>query len=168
MNRKAEEPKEGALTMGMDYDTTGFDEFQAIILQKSRSRTKAQKQQLELLALRYEMEDYIASAGTSEKPAGAFLKDFLGILNVQQKHFAKYIGMKPSNLSKVIKGERPVNNDLALIFARLFNHDPILWIEIQAKNEMNRIRSAGREYETYTLAELLREQEEAYLMRKKK
>ena len=57
MNRKAEEPKEGALTMGMDYGTTGFDEFQAIILQKSRSRTKAQKQQLELLALRYEMED---------------------------------------------------------------------------------------------------------------
>ena len=168
MKKKTEEPKEGALTRGMDYGTPGFDEFQAVLLQKSRSRTKTQKQQAKLLALRFEMEDYLALAGNPEKTAGDFLKDFLGILDVQQKYFAKYIGMKPSNLSKVIKGERPVNNDLALIFARLFNHDPMLWIEIQAKNEMNRIRSAGEKYETYSLGELLREQEAAYLLRKKK
>lgn len=168
MKKKVEEPKEGALTRGMDYGTPGFDEFQAILLEKSRSRTKAQKQQLELLALRFEMEDYIALAGGPEKTTGEFLKDILGILEVQQKYFAKYIGMKPSNLSKVIKGERPVNNDLALIFARLFNHDPMLWIKIQAKNEMNRIRNAGKKYETYSLGELLREQEAAYSSRNKK
>jgi len=168
MKKKAEEPKEGALTRGMDYGTPGFDEFQAVILQKSRSRSEVQKQKVELLALKFQMEDYNASDGIPEKTAGDFLKDFLRILDVQQKYFAKYIGMKPSNLSKVIKGERPVNNDLALIFARLFNHDPILWIEIQAKNEMNRIRSAGKEYETYSLGELLGEQEAAYLLHKKK
>lgn len=168
MKKKAEDPKEGALTRGMDYGTPGFDEYQAVLLQKSRSRSAVQKQNVELLALKYQMEDYIASVGTREKTAGDFLKDFLGILDVQQKYFANYIGMKPSNLSKVIKGERPVNNNLALIFSRLFNHDPMLWIEIQAKNEMNRIRSAGKEYETYTLGELLGEQAAAYLLRKKK
>lgn len=102
------------------------------------------------------MEEYLAMAETSEKTAGDFLKDFPGILDVQKKYFAKYIGMKPSNLSKELKDERPVNNDLALIFARLFNHDPMLWIKIQAKNE------------SYSPGELLRKQEAAYSSRNKK
>ena len=79
-------------------------------------------------------------------------------MNIRQNKFAEYIGIKPSNLSKLISGERPVNFDLALVFGRLFNHNPMLWIEIQAKNELKKLSDASREkYASYSLNDLIGE-----------
>ena len=157
MKKRLEEPKESALTHKMDVGTQGFDEFQAILLEKSRNRTEIQKRKIDLLAIKYQIEDYLASDEAEEKSAGYFLKLILRTLNIQQKQFAEYIGLKPSNLSKLMKRERSINYDLALIFGRLFNHKPMLWIEIQAKNELKRLLNAEkRNYSVYTLNDLIK------------
>jgi addiction module HigA family antidote len=155
MKKKLEE-KETVLTQKMDVGKEGFDDFQAILLKKSKERNENQRRKIDLLTLKYQMEDYLTSIRSSEKSAGEFLKLILKTLKIQQKQFAEYIGIKPSNLSKLLKGERSINYDLALIFGKLFNHDPMLWIEIQAKNELNRLQQAEQnKYSVYSLNELL-------------
>ena len=126
---------------------------------KSIERSTQQKRNIDLLTLRYEMEDYVNSEKEEVKSAGEFLKGILKSLQIHQNKFANYIGLKPSNLSKLISGERSINYDLALIFGQLFNHDPMLWIEIQAKNELHRLLSAKkRRYSDYSLNDLITEQ----------
>lgn len=158
MNKQLEEPKETILTQRMDVGTPGFDDFQTVLLKKFRGQTENQKRKIDLLTIKYQMEDYLSSIETQEKSTGEFLKAILNALHIQQKHFAEYIGMKPSNLSKLISGERPINYDLALIFGKIFNHSPLLWIEIQAKNELDRLQHAERnKYAIYSLNDLIKE-----------
>ena len=162
MKKRMEEPQESMLTYRMDVDTQGFDDFQAILLNKSKKRTENQKRRIDLLTIKYEMEDYLISDKSIVKSVGEFLKTILKTLKIQQKQFAEYLGLKPSNLSKLISGERTINYDLALIFGRLFNHNPMLWIEIQAKNELNRLLHAERKkYSVYSLNDLVREHKNA-------
>nr|WP_321357021.1 helix-turn-helix domain-containing protein [uncultured Draconibacterium sp.] len=162
MKNRIEEPQESMLTQRMDVGSQGFNDFQAILLSKSRKRTESQKMGIDLLTIKYEMEDYLISDESEVKPVGEFLKTILRTLKIQQKQFAEYLDLKPSNLSKLINGERTINYDLALIFGRLFNHNPMLWIEIQAKNELNRLLHAERKkYSIYSLSDLVREQKNA-------
>ena len=162
MKNRIEEPQESMLTQRMDVGSQGFNDFQAILLSKSRKRTESQKMGIDLLTIKYEMEDYLISDKSEVRPVGEFLKAILRILKIQQKQFAEYLDLKPSNLSKLINGERTINYDLALIFGRLFNHNPMLWIEIQAKNELNRLLHAERKkYSVYSLTDLIREQKNA-------
>lgn len=162
MKKKIEEPQESMLTQRMDVGTQGFNDFQTILLSKSRQQTENQKRKINLLTIKYEMEDYLISENSDVKSAGEFLKTILKTLKIQQKQFAEYLDLKPSNLSKLISGERTINYDLALIFGRLFNHNPMLWIEIQAKNELNRLLHAERKkYSAYSLSDLVRERKNA-------
>ena len=162
MERQKPEPQEGMLTNRMDIGTQGFDDFQAVLLKKSRKRTDIQKRKIDLLTLKYQMEDYIVSDERDVKSAGEFLKIILKSLHIKQNKFAEYIGLKPSNLSKLMNGERNINYDLALIFGRLFNHSPMLWIEIQAKNELYRLANAEiNKYSSYSLNDLIREHKNA-------
>ena len=156
MKKQIKEPQENILTNRMDVGTQGFNDFQAIILKRSRERSEDQKRKIELLTLKYQMEDYINSETNEVKTAGEFLKVILKLLNIQQNKFANYIGLRPSNLSKLINGERPINYDLALILGKLFNHSPILWVEIQAKNELQRLADSDRsKYSNYSLNDLM-------------
>lgn len=156
MKNKIIEPDTTLLTSRMDVGTKGFDDFQALLLNKSRERTDNQKKKIELLSIKYQMEDYVNSQDSELRTAGEFLKYILKTLLIQQNRFAKYIGMEPSNLSKLINGERTINYNLALIFGRLFNHNPMLWIEIQAKNEIkNLLHSDKSKYADYSLNDLL-------------
>ena len=158
MKKRIEGPQESKLTHRMDVGTQGFDDFQAILLNKSKERTEKQKRRIDLLTFKYQMEDYLISEKSEVKSVGEFLKSILKTLKIKQKDFAEYLGLKPSNLNKLISGERTINYDLALIFGRLFNHNPMLWIEIQAKNELNRLLHAERKkYSVYSLSDLVRE-----------
>ena len=162
MKNRIEEPQESTLTQRMDVGSQGFNDFQAILLSKSRKRTESQKMGIDLLSIKYEMEDYLISDKSEIKPVGEFLKTILKTLKIQQKQFAEYLDLKPSNLSKLINGERTINYDLALIFGRLFNHNPMLWIEIQAKNELKKLlRAKSKKYSVYSLTDLIREQKNA-------
>ncbi len=158
MKKQINEPEESALTTKMDIGTKGFDDFLVILLNKSRQRSENQKRRIDLLAFKYRMEDYINSETKEIKPIGDFLKAILKSLHIQQNTFANYIGLKPSNLSKLLNGERSINYDLALVFDKLFNHDPMLWIEIQAKNEINRLEHSDKnKYSDYSLNDLIKQ-----------
>ncbi len=153
---KETEPTTGVLTNRMDTKTNEFDQFQAILLTKSKERSEEQKRHTEIMSLKYKMEDYLKSEGQDISLAGEFLKLYLKALQIQQNKFADYIGLKPSNLSKLINGERPINYEMALIFGEIFNIDPMLWIEIQAKNELKKLKTSGRsKYQKYSLSDLI-------------
>jgi len=159
MKKEIEDIKNGLLTNSMDIGTKGFDEFQAILLKKSKDRDAHQMRSIELLSLKYEMEDYIDSQEEEIKSAGYFLKLFLKSLQIQQNNFANYIGLKPSNFSKLLSGERSINYDLALIFGKIFNHNPMLWIKIQAKNELYKLVNTNKgKYYNYSLNDLISEE----------
>mgnify|MGYP000415718877 CR=1 FL=1 len=138
------EPSKGVLTNRMDVKTQEFDELQAILLNKSKSQTESQKRAIELLAIKFKMEDYLNSEDSEVKLAGEFLKSFLRTTHIRQNKFADYIGLKPSNLSKVIGGERPISHEIAIILGRIFNTEPMIWLNIQAKNEFKKITQSNK------------------------
>lgn len=155
---KHTEPTDGALTDQMDVETDDFKAFQVILLNKARERSDSRKREIELLALKYKMEEYLESEEQEIKLPGTFLKQYLKTLKIPQKAFAEYIHLNPSNLSKLINGERPINYELAIILGKIFSTDPMLWIEIQAKNELNRIRKTKRAgFRKYSLNDLIKE-----------
>lgn len=157
MNKKKyKEPSNGVLTNRMDIGTTEFNEFQAILLNKSKAQTELQKKRIELMALKFRMEDYLKSEDRDIKFTGEFLKACLKITQVHQNKFANYIGLKPSNLSKIIGGERPINHDIALILGRIFNVEPMIWLNVQAKNELIKMAQSNKnKYAKYSLDELI-------------
>ena len=158
MKEKLKNLEDGVLTNQMEVNSEEFDMFQAKLLNISRGRTADQRRNVELLALRYKIEDYLNSEGEDIKLAGEFLKQYLKALKIKQITFAKYIGLKPSNLNKLLKGERPINYNLALIFGEIFKIEPMYWVEIQAKNELSRLkREKNNEYYNYSLNDLLLE-----------
>ncbi len=157
MKDKKDNSAVGLLTNQMDVNSNEFDMFQAKLLNISRERTISQRRNVELLALQYKIEDYINSGNDDIKLAGEFLKQYLKILKISQIKFSKYIGLKPSNLNKILKGERPINYNLALIFGEIFQINPMYWIEIQAKNELSRLKKEKKnEYINYSLNDLLK------------
>lgn len=154
--KKIHEPDSGALTMPMDSNSREFNEFQFILLKKAKERNEKQKREITMLALTVQMEDYINSESDRIISVGYFLKLFLKSLRISQKRFAKYIGIKPPNLSKIISGERSVSPELALVFGSIFKHDPMLWIEIQSKNTLISLKNAqGEKYSGYSLNDLI-------------
>ena len=158
MSKKNKEPEKGILTNQMDTNSNDFDKFQAKLLNRSRERSVEQKRNVELLALKYKIEEYLESDENEIKLAGTFLKQYLKTLQIKQTKFANYIGLKPSNLSKLLSGERQINYDLALILGKIFNVNPMLWIEIQAKNELSKLEKAkDNKYYNYSLTDLISE-----------
>ncbi|MGB1284106.1 MAG: helix-turn-helix transcriptional regulator [Polaribacter sp.] len=144
------------LTDTMRVGTKEFNEFQAILLNKSNERSNQQKKTIELMALTFKMEDYLRSKNKQTKLVGDFLKAYLNTFEIRQNKFANYIGIKPSNLTKLIKGERSLNHELALVFGTIFGNDPMLWLEVQDKNklyELSRIKK--EEIKKYSLDDLL-------------
>ena len=156
MNNKTKEPENGILTNQMDINSSDFEKLQAKLLNKSKERTEEQIINIELLALKYRIEEYLESQEGEIKIAGDFIKQYLKVLKIKQNRFASYIGIKPSNLSKLLNGERPINYEMALILGKIFNIDPMLWIEIQAKNELLRLkRKRNKDLFKYSLSDLL-------------
>jgi len=150
------EPSKGVLTNRMDVKSSDFVNFQAILLNKSKSQTESQKREIELLAIKYKMEDYLISDNSEVKLAGEFLKSFLKSTHIRQNKFAEYIGLKPSNLNKVIGGERPISYEIAIILGRIFSTEPMIWLNIQAKNELKKItQSKQSKYNQYSLDDLI-------------
>lgn len=148
--------KEQVLTDRMDVGTREFNEFQAILLNKSKERSNERKRMIELLALKFKMEDYLKSEDKHSKLVGDFLKEYLSVFEIRQSKFAEYIGIRPSNLSKLIKGERSLNHELALVFGTIFGNDPMLWLDIQDKNKLYEVSKLKRkEIKKYSLDDLI-------------
>lgn len=148
--------KAQVLTDKTEVGTKEFNEFQAIVLNKSKERSSKQKKSVELMSLKFKMEDYLNAEDKHSQTAGDFLKSYLNTFGIKQNKFAEYIGIKPSNLSKLISGERPLNHKLALIFGKIFRNNPMLWLDIQDKNKLYELsKNKNNKIKNYSLDDLI-------------
>lgn len=67
---------------------------------------------------------------------GEFLAEILGEMGISQAEFARTIGVSPMRISHVIRGDRPVTAEMALLFGRTFNQSPQYWLNLQASYDL--------------------------------
>jgi addiction module HigA family antidote len=63
---------------------------------------------------------------------GEFLREFLEELSTSQAECARAIGVSPMRISHVIKGDRPVTAELALLLGRVLGQSPEYWLNLQS------------------------------------
>ncbi len=128
------------------------------ISERVKKQTPAQKRQNELLGVLAEITTYIDSQTKNGHvlDPGHFIQKILDIYSIPRQKLANYLGINKSNFSALMSGSRKINFDLALKLAHIFGISAELWLQIQNKNELHRLRQANREeYEKYTLKGLL-------------
>ena len=87
---------------------------------------------------------------------GSFIKKFIKLIEIKQIEFANYLEIRPSNLSKILNGERRLTIELALIMEKLSSINAELWLRIQNKNEIIKIqKSNSKQLDKYELKELI-------------
>ena len=93
------------------------------------------------MALQFQKENSLNSKHTHtqthkhSKQVRHFLYVYLNVFEIRQNKFAHYIGVKLSNLSILIKGERSLNHDFAPLIGTIFRNDPMLGVGIQNENK---------------------------------
>ncbi|MFK7799680.1 MAG: transcriptional regulator [Aureispira sp.] len=158
MASKKIEPHNGVLTTSMDTTSKEFKELQLFLSDKAESLENKQKLDRELLAIQIKIEDYLNANESSNEvvTVGDFLRLYLKKLNIKQNKLANYIGLKSSNFSKILSGERKVNFELSFILGQLFNLDPKVWILIQIKNEYVAVKEEKEnDFQNYKLEDLV-------------
>lgn len=144
----------GILTEPMDIGTKEYEDFKLLIRSKVAETSKEERIKISLLGLRYNMEDYIYSKSRLVE-VGSFVKQFIKLIEIKQIEFATYLNLRPSNLSKILNGERRLTIEMALILEKLSNINARLWLRIQNKNEIAKIQKThSKELNKYRLKEL--------------
>ncbi|GLR19504.1 HigA family addiction module antitoxin [Portibacter lacus] len=146
----------GILTEPMDIGTKEYEDFKLLIRSKVAETPKAERVKISLLGLKYQMEDYLRF-NSNPIPVGNFIKKFIKLIEIKQIDFANYLEIRPSNLSKILNGERRLSIELALILEKLSNIDAELWLRIQNQNEIHSIQiSNPKRMNKYRLKELIK------------
>lgn len=148
----------GLQVQPMETNTQEFRDFQLLIKAKVQNASLEEKIKIKMLGLKFQMEDYLNSESINIIPVGHFVKRALTQLNIKHKNFAKYIDLKSPNLSKLLKGERKINMEQALIFENLFNIKAELWIALQTKNQLVQLEKLNRKkFKKYSIKDLVYE-----------
>ena len=151
------ESEESVLTDSMDVNSKEFKEFQFLLREKSGSQSAKDKMAIELFSLQIKVEDYLNTEDGAIISVGDFLRDYLDRLNIKQNQLAKYIGLKPSNFSKILTGTRKVNFEQSFMLGQIFSLDPKAWMQIQIKNEYLELKKDKEKYfQTFTLEDLVK------------
>ncbi len=151
-----EKLKKGTLTEKMDLNTREYADFKLLIKSKVDSRSKDDRIEIAILGLKFEMEDYLTS-NKKNLSIGSFIKQFIEAVEIKQVRFAEFIGVRPSNLSKILNGERKLSLDLALILESLSKIKAEKWLMIQNRNQIFKIRKLKKdELSKYKLKQLIK------------
>jgi antitoxin HigA-1 len=62
---------------------------------------------------------------------GEYLKEILEELNISQADLARSTGLSTMRISHVIRGQRPITAEMALIFGKAFGQTPQYWLNLQ-------------------------------------
>lgn len=120
------------------------------IINHSQKQSKERKLRNELLAIQYQVEDYIETETTSERLRVLdFVKLYLKTFNVTQKRLAHLFEMKDSNLHKYLIGERKLNANIVLKLSSFSHLSPEYWLRIEVKNELLEITKEKERYADY-------------------
>lgn len=142
---------------GISYNKEEYEIFHTKLLEISNNQSKEEKINNLLIAIKFNMEDYIKNTNPEKIIlVGDFLKQILNELNIQSKAFAEYLDLKPSNFSSLIKGQRKLNIDLAIKLGNIFNISPDIWASIEIKNEVLKAKKDRYiEFEKYKLQDII-------------
>lgn len=78
----------------------------------------------------------MAKKGLPAIHPGEFLAETLEELGISQAAFARALGVSPMRISHLVKGARPVNAELALLFGRALDQSPQYWLNLQADYDL--------------------------------
>jgi len=67
---------------------------------------------------------------------GEFLAEILDEMRITQAEFSRAIGVSSMRISHIIKGDRPVTAELALLFGRAFKQSPQYWLNLQSSYDL--------------------------------
>ena len=153
-----DETVNGLMTEKMDIGSQEFKDFQLLIRAKASNLPEDVKNRMEMYTLKLKMNQYLKTNSQKIKSVGYFLKQALTRLKIKQNKFAAYIDLKPPNLTKIIKDQRKINMEQALIFEKIFQIDAEIWLRIQTKKELADLeRMNKRAFKKYSLEELIYE-----------
>ncbi len=123
------------------------------IITHSQKQTKERKLRNELLAIKYQIEDYIETDSSSDKLRILdFVKLYLKTFNVTQKRLADLFEMRDSNLHKYLIGERKLNTSIVLKLSSFSHLSPEYWLRVEVKNELIEItkeKERSKAYQKY-------------------
>jgi len=68
---------------------------------------------------------------------GEYLRELLDELGISAYALAKHIGVSQMRLSHVLRGQRPLSADLALLLERAFGQSAQYWINLQARYDLD-------------------------------
>jgi len=69
-------------------------------------------------------------------PGEILLEEFLKPLGVSQYRLAKSIGVPPRRVNEIVLGKRSITADTALRFGIYFRTSPQLWLNLQARHDL--------------------------------
>ena len=146
------------MTEKMDVGSQEFKDFQLLIRAKVENLSTDVRNRMEMYTLKLKMIQYLKTNNQKIRSAGYYLKQALTRLKIKQNKFAAYIDLKPPNLTKIIKDQRKINMEQALIFEKIFQIDAEIWLRIQTKKELADLEKVNKmEYKKYSLDDLVYE-----------
>ena len=139
-----------------DEKKVGLKDF---VLSHSKKQSKDRKLRNELLAIQYQIEDYIENENYNDKLRILdFVKMYLNTLNISLRKLAALFEMKDSNLHKYLTGERKLNADIVMKLSSFSHIKPEYWFRIEVKNELIEIykeTEKTQDYQKYDYRNLL-------------
>ena len=85
---------------------------------------------------------------------GELLREILEEHGLSQAQFARAIGVSPMRVSHVVKGNRPVCAELALLFGKAFGQSAQYWLNLQAEYDLKQAeRVMGKRLKAVTALE---------------
>lgn len=125
----------------------------------SQKQSEERKLTNELLAIQFQIEDYIQSENISHKIRLLdFIKLYLTTLNVTQRKLAELFEMKDSNLHKYLSGERKLNTIMVRKLSSFSHLSAEYWLRVEVKNELieiNKENDKNNDYQKYDYRNLL-------------
>ena len=142
----------------VNINSKDYKLLQKAVQEQSKKQDSRSRIRYKFISLKLQVESYISEDNPEEVlSAGSFLKEYLNVIGVKNKDFAKFIEVEESNLSSIIRGRRKINTELAFKLGQIFNIDPNLWLLIQSKNELLKIAKERKiEYRKYQLEKLIK------------
>jgi addiction module HigA family antidote len=68
---------------------------------------------------------------------GVYLKEILDELGVSQYRLAQELGVSAMQVSHVVRGQRPLNAELALRLGRYHDQSPRYWLHLQSRYDID-------------------------------
>ena len=119
-----------------------LEAFRAYRKRIETKRTSKDKLIIQLLQLKYQMNDYLSTGSPNDiYNFGFFLKEYINILNKKDKDFAEEIDIEPSKLSQIINRHRKPNEEfiIRLELHSNKNFPAIMWYKLLEKEKEQEI-----------------------------